>query len=201
MVSSRKWRVLVLAALLAGLVVLIYTRRDTLPAVREPQQQLSLLETANNDKVDEAINLEISKEKDGTAPQKQLIEDASAPYDPAKEFLQIRSLAPMTVFSKSYCPYSKRLKKLLHDSYSITPEPTIVELDKHKHGQELQDYLGTLTGRSTVPNVLVGAGSVESRGGADDFVELHKAGKLAEMLNLWGDKHLAVKRVETPSNM
>lgn len=212
MVSSRKWRVVALAVTVTVIVFLLYTNRD---AADWPSSDISiqvpgssLIELANDAKVDAAINREISKVKDGevdtdkeTLPKKSSTETEIGDYDPATDFVQIRALAPMTIFSKTYCPYSKKLKQLLQNSYSITPEPTIVELDKHKHGKELQEYLGKLTGRTTVPNVLVGVGSVESRGGSDDFEKFHESGKLANLLNAWGDKTLQVKRIEKPSNV
>lgn len=134
----------------------------------------------------------------GSANENDLDLDTS--FDPAKVLIQIRSISPMVVFSKTYCPYSKRLKKLLHDNYQITPEPVIVEIDKHAHGKVLQEYLGDISGRSTVPNVLVGT-SNESKGGCDDFLNLHESGKLENLLNQWGNKKLDVKRVQAPSNM
>lgn len=134
----------------------------------------------------------------GTTNENDLDLDTS--FDPAKVLIQIRSISPMVVFSKTYCPYSKRLKKLLHDNYQITPEPVIVEIDKHAHGKVLQEYLGDISGRSTVPNVLVGT-SNESKGGCDDFLNLHESGKLENLLNQWGNKKLDVKRVQAPSNM
>lgn len=169
----------------------------------------SLLESTNHAKVDEAINEKILKVKGKEEADASDVSDAvppadsssSASYDPAKEFLEIRALAPMVVFSKTYCPYSKKLKKLLKDSYDIVPPPTIVELDKSTHGRELQEYLATMTGRRTVPNVIVGRKTPQSRGGADDFMEMHKNGELESLLNTWGEKELQVTKKETPSNI
>lgn len=213
MISNRKWRVVAVAIVVSIIVLTIYSKRDVhlwdADEVQAGVPASSLIESANDAKIDAAINREISKTKDGKVAEKETPPKAAvdkaeeilaADFDPAKEFVQIRALAPMTIFSKSYCPFSKRLKQLLHDNYSITPEPTIVELDKHKHGKELQAYLAKLTGRSTVPNVMVGTGSA-SRGGSDEFSLLHKEGKLAELLNIWGEKALSVKRVEKPSNI
>lgn len=124
----------------------------------------------------------------------------SSDFDPAKELLAIRELLPVTIFSKTFCPYSKRAKKLLQDHYEITPQPAIVELDKHSHGAELQDYVGEISGRRTVPNLLVGT-SLESRGGCDDIVKYHEEGRLAELLTSWGGKGLIVKKKEVPLNL
>ncbi|KAI5961708.1 hypothetical protein KGF57_001642 [Candida theae] len=120
-------------------------------------------------------------------------------YDPQAELIKIRALSPMTIFSKSYCPYSKKLKSLLLDKYEITPTPNVVELDLHEHGDELQTYLYEKSGRRTVPNVLVGS-SFESRGGSDDFAEYHQKNQVIKLLTDWGQGRLQVSKKDTPSN-
>ncbi|SGZ58572.1 CIC11C00000001084 [Sungouiella intermedia] len=207
MISTRKLRLVVIALAAICVVFVLYAQKDSYSlAESESAQHGSLIESANNAKTDAAINKEISKDKDGTnSPQQQGSAKlpaepiTSGPFDPATEFLNTRAMAPMTVFSKSCCPYSKRLKQLLKDNYSITPEPTVVELDKHEHGAEFQEYLAKVTKRRTVPNLIVGA-SPESRGGCDDIVKLHEEGKLLELLNVWGDKKMSVKLIEKPLN-
>ncbi|RLV95152.1 Monothiol glutaredoxin-7 [Spathaspora sp. JA1] len=158
----------------------------------------------NDDKVDEAINREIEKDRTNNTPAKPKEEPEKKPsevkFDPAAELINIRSLSPMTIFSKSYCPYSKRIKELLFNSYTITPPPNVVELDKHEHGTELQAYLKEKSGRGTVPNVLVGS-SFDSRGGSDEFQQYHTSGELISMLEEWGAGRLQVKKNNTPSNV
>lgn len=79
------------------------------------------------------------------------------------------------IFSKSYCPFSKRAKGLLLEKYSIIPEPHVVELDEHPMGSYLQDQLLEMTGRRTVPNIMVNGVSI---GGADDIIDMDNADKL-----------------------
>ncbi|EGW32079.1 uncharacterized protein SPAPADRAFT_61163 [Spathaspora passalidarum NRRL Y-27907] len=161
----------------------------------------------NDDKVDEAINREISKDRENDLPAKPQNggpssneqSEVSEEFDPAAELIKIRALSPMTIFSKSYCPFSKALKALMSTTYTITPEPNIVELDKHEHGAQLQDYLAEKSGRRTVPNVLVGT-SFESRGGNDDFQAFHQEGELIKKLKEWGAGRLEVIKNDTPSN-
>lgn len=218
MVSTRKLRIVALAVVAVVVFSVIFFRKDSysLGSTAQPQKQSStLIESANNANQDAAINKEISQGKgDKTGAEKLQKQGGVAgaaaglpaqpitgeAFDPEKEFINTRALAPMTVFSKSYCPFSKRLKKLLHDNYSITPEPIIVELDLHEHGKEFQEYLAKRTERSTVPNVIVGI-SHRSKGGCDDFIKLHEEGKLEEMLNEWGNKQLSAKRIEVPLNV
>ncbi|EHL02410.1 putative Glutaredoxin-C4 [Glarea lozoyensis 74030] len=75
--------------------------------------------------------------------------------------------------------------------YEITPAPYVVELDKHELGLGLQARLADLTGRRTVPNVLVNGVSI---GGGDDVADLDEkkalSGKLKEIM---GKKTIEVK--------
>lgn len=136
----------------------------------------------------------------GVVGQEEDADTLDEPYDAAKALTEIRSLAPMIVFSKTYCGFSQRIKKLLKENYSITPPPIFVELDKHEHGPELQALIAQVTGRRLVPNVLLGA-SEKSRGGADDFTAWHHDGVLERKLNEWGNKKLVAKKIDPPSNL
>lgn len=175
----------------------------------------NILNSQNDEKKDELINNEIGKlsggkddDSDAAELEAQInaIGDADegkgvevVAFDPAKELLEIRMISPMVVFSKTYCPFSKKIKKLLLDNYEFNPDYAVVELDKHEHGAELQEYLLEVTGRRTVPNVLVGQ-LMESRGGCDDFVSMHEQGQLIKTLNQWGSGQLVVNKKDTPSN-
>lgn len=119
-------------------------------------------------------------------------------YDPATDFHQIRSLSPIIIFSKTFCPYSLKIKALLKN-YQILPQPHFIELDMHLEGKLLQSYIGEVTGRSTVPNVIIGLLS-ESRGGSDTFLQLHDDYLLEEQIKIWGGGLIDVLRVEVPSN-
>lgn len=207
MASSRHIRLIAIATFALFLVFAFYHTKPTyeLVATNVADPSGNQLINLNDAKVDDAINNEISKlnqeSVDDNDPKDALTkQEPEEEFDAVKELIQIRAMSPMTVFSKTYCPYSKKLKKLLQDSYQITPEPTIVELDKHSHGKLLQEYLGELTGRSTVPNVIVGV-SNESKGGADDFIKMHNDGELLQNLRTWGDKNLVVKKINAPLNM
>lgn len=64
------------------------------------------------------------------------------------------------------------------DGFSV-PAPYVVELDKHHHGPELQAHLSEVTGRRTVPNILVNG---ESIGGGDEMRRLEADGNVAQTL-------------------
>ncbi|KJX95238.1 glutaredoxin domain protein [Zymoseptoria brevis] len=94
---------------------------------------------------------------------------------------------PIVVFSKSYCPHSKKAKNILQNVYTITPAPYVVELDQEPHGPALQDALLKLTGRRTVPNILINGKSI---GGGDEVAALHAEGKLVSKVTSMGGKRV-----------
>ncbi|KAL2398006.1 hypothetical protein ABEF95_000911 [Exophiala dermatitidis] len=135
----------------------------------------------------------------------------------AREELQsILTKSPIVIFSKSYCPYSKRAKALLLETYTITPAPYVVELDlmtkriPKPHagdddddddntpaptlGRKVQDLLASLTGRRTVPNIMINS---QSLGGSDDIAHLHSEGRLEEEIKKMGGKRIvSVEKTE-----
>jgi glutaredoxin len=101
------------------------------------------------------------------------------------------------IFSKSYCPYSKKAKTILLHQYKINPPPYVVELDQHPLGPALQAALAKSTGRQTVPNVLINGRSI---GGGDDIESLHQRGKLANTIKSMGGKRVVeVTKIEIKS--
>ena len=125
-----------------------------------------------------------------------------------EELMQIFKRSPIIIFSKSYCPHSKRAKQLLLHEYSIKPEPYVVELDlmtkvvpkltsmdedEREHspdvtlGRKLQDLLLSLTGRKTVPNIMV---STQSIGGASEVVQMDSEGTLIDKIQKLGGKRI-----------
>ncbi|KAG9253683.1 thioredoxin-like protein [Emericellopsis atlantica] len=111
--------------------------------------------------------------------------------DAEAELNMILKKSPTIIFSKTFCPHSKRAKKLLLERYTISPEPYIVELDEHPMGPALQDALEVKTGRRTVPNVLINGVSI---GGADDVYELDGQGLLIDKIIEFGSKRVDVAR-------
>ncbi|KAI9804314.1 MAG: hypothetical protein M1833_007121 [Piccolia ochrophora] len=103
------------------------------------------------------------------------------------ELGSILKRSPIIIFSKSYCPHSRRAKTILLEKYKIVPSPFVVELDTHPLGSQIQDALERTTGRRTVPNVLVNGRSV---GGADEVVDLEDNNNLVNRLKSWGGKRV-----------
>ncbi|KAI1386753.1 glutaredoxin [Hypoxylon trugodes] len=96
----------------------------------------------------------------------------------------------VVIFSKSYCPFSKRAKGILLEKYSIDPAPYVVELDEHPKGKQLQARLGAMTGRKTVPNIMINGKSV---GGSDEIAELDSRKTLIDKFKSLGGKRLSMK--------
>ncbi|KAA1475170.1 thioredoxin-like protein [Dentipellis sp. KUC8613] len=104
--------------------------------------------------------------------------------DWARAVKTMNAETPLVVFSKTYCPYSKRAKELLKN-YDLLPAPKVVEVDLRDDGDLIKAILTRLTGRSTFPNaVLLG----KSIGGSDQLSELHREGKLKALLEEAGLK-------------
>ncbi|KAF9160624.1 hypothetical protein DFQ26_005317 [Actinomortierella ambigua] len=82
----------------------------------------------------------------------------------------------VVVFSKSYCPYCVKAKKLLQE---LNVKMTVVELDEDDQGAAIQAYLQEKTGQRTVPNIFIGQ---EHIGGCDDLFKLKSSGKLDALL-------------------
>ena len=91
------------------------------------------------------------------------------------------------IFSKSYCPFSRKAKIVLLEKYLIVPAPFVVELDKHPMGPQLQDTLTQMTGRRTVPNVLISGKSI---GGGDDVEQLDNQHELINKVKSMGGKRI-----------
>ena len=60
-----------------------------------------------------------------------------------------------------------------------SPAPTL--------GKKLQELLATLTGRRTVPNIMINA---QSLGGSDDIAKMDAEGTLADQIKKMGGKRI-----------
>lgn len=100
------------------------------------------------------------------------------------------AFSPVIIFSKSYCPFSKKAKKILLEKYSIDPSPYVVELDKHPLGPTLQEKLEKETGRKTVPNVIING---KTAGGGDEMEEWDSRKTLIDKFKSMGAKRFTMK--------
>jgi len=90
--------------------------------------------------------------------------------------------APVIIFSKTYCPYSKRAKALI-EGYDLSPKPTIIEVDLRSDQHIIKRLLTRLTNHGTFPNVIVHGRSI---GGSDDVATFHDAGQLKHIFESAG---------------
>merc|ERR1711976_848075 len=85
----------------------------------------------------------------------------------------------VVMFSKSYCPFCHKAKRVFAQ-YNLSPdEYVVVELDQRKDGAEIQQIMKKMTGASSVPRVFINGKFI---GGGDETVALDKQGKIKEML-------------------
>ncbi|ONK73643.1 uncharacterized protein A4U43_C04F33750 [Asparagus officinalis] len=82
----------------------------------------------------------------------------------------------ITIFSKSYCPYCLRAKRVFSELHE---KPFVVELDLRDDGSEIHSVLLDLVGRYTVPQVFVNGQHV---GGSDDTTKAFSTGQLQKLL-------------------
>ncbi|XP_044469432.1 glutaredoxin-C3 [Mangifera indica] len=82
----------------------------------------------------------------------------------------------IVIFSKSYCPYCLRAKRIFADLHE---QPFVVELDLRDDGAQIQYVLLDLVGRRTVPQVFVNGKHV---GGSDELKAAAESGHLQKLL-------------------
>lgn len=122
--------------------------------------------------------------------KQQVMGETVEEHEAEVELDYILKKAPMIIFSKSYCPFSKKAKGVLLDKYVIEPPPHVVELDEHLLGAKIQARLAELTGRKTVPNIVVSGKSI---GGSDEIAMLDGQRALAEKIMAYGGNRIEVK--------
>ncbi|TDL26353.1 glutaredoxin [Rickenella mellea] len=84
----------------------------------------------------------------------------------------------ITIFSKSWCGYSARAKKLVASNYPEYPAK-VFELDLIEEGPDIQSYLQSKTGQGTVPNIFINQQHV---GGSSDLTALQNSGGLKKLV-------------------
>lgn len=99
---------------------------------------------------------------------------------------EIIALSPVVVISKTTCPYCAQAKEALKKAGAR--DVAVIELDKlgASQGAEIQEYMGTLTGATTVPRVFIGRKFV---GGGTDTVKLQESGQLSTLVKEAEKKH------------
>ena len=97
-------------------------------------------------------------------------------HDPEQWRVRHEANNLLTVFSKTYCPYSKKAKALLEN---LKATFDVVEVDERNDGPALQSVIRQITGHSTVPAVFLKGTLL---GGSDDLQRLQDQGVLEGIL-------------------
>ena len=83
-------------------------------------------------------------------------------------------MPPITIYSKSWCPYCSAAKKLLTEK-----GVEFTEIDIEKKPEARSEMIQKAKGRSTVPQIFIGDRHV---GGCDDLYALDDSGQLEPLL-------------------
>lgn len=94
-----------------------------------------------------------------------------APADPGT----LGGMPNVVMYTSTYCPYCNRAKALLNRK-GVAYEERMIGLDP-----ESRQFLVDLTGRRTVPQILV---DDQPLGGYDDIAALDRAGRLDDLLGV-----------------
>lgn len=86
----------------------------------------------------------------------------------------LTSMASILIYTKAFCPYCTRAKRLL-DGKGAAYE----EIDISMGGPKRQEMLAKSNGRTTVPQIFIGDTHV---GGSDDLAALEREGRLDALL-------------------
>ncbi|KAI8051596.1 thioredoxin-like protein [Syncephalis plumigaleata] len=90
---------------------------------------------------------------------------------------------PVLVFSKTYCPYSVRAKKILNRYPDMDPKYFTIEVDLRPDADGIKEYLIKKTGQDTFPNIFIDGKSV---GGSDKLASMEADGSLSTQLHKAG---------------
>ncbi|KAI8364074.1 thioredoxin-like protein [Blakeslea trispora] len=110
----------------------------------------------------------------GSLQSKQLSPEEMSKIEQLVE--EIINSNKIAVFSKSYCPYCQKAKRLLQE---LDYEFFAIELDTKDEGAAIQQYLQDKTGQRTVPNIFINQQHI---GGCDDLFSAKSSGKLQKLL-------------------
>lgn len=83
------------------------------------------------------------------------------------------------VFSKTRCSYCRKAIDLLKSYSLLEKDMEVMQIENESNCAEIQAYLKTITGASSVPRIFINGKSI---GGCDDIVKLHNQDELKKLL-------------------
>jgi len=101
---------------------------------------------------------------------------APVPSAPMEEVDKLVAANPVMVFSKTTCPFCKKVKDMFE---GIKIKIGVLELNEADNGAEIQAALLEKTGQRTVPNVFINGQHV---GGCDDTMQLYADNQLLPLI-------------------
>ncbi|CDO92891.1 unnamed protein product [Kluyveromyces dobzhanskii CBS 2104] len=137
---------------------------------------------------------------------------ASEQFNPSLGFQEILTTSPVILFIKSSVQSSVDLKNILTLEYTFSPEVIVVDLDKHSHGESIQEYI-QLNRLATykshyeesskspdVPYLFVNGVSLINKSLKSDLLNKHADGTLLSKLRYFADGKVSISKLDTPSN-
>lgn len=94
--------------------------------------------------------------------------------DKRRGAFHLNAMADVEIYTKAWCPYCTRAKRLLADKGA-----TFVEHDLTMGGPKRAEMIDRAGGRTTVPQIFIGGRHV---GGSDDLAALEREGRLDALL-------------------
>lgn len=94
--------------------------------------------------------------------------------------LTLRGMDPITLYTKTTCPFSKKAKQLLDDK-GIAYEEIAIDLAPSKR----DEMIAVSGGRTTVPQIFIAGHHI---GGCEDLLKLESIGQLDALLQRSGDQ-------------
>ncbi|KAF5385916.1 hypothetical protein D9615_002264 [Tricholomella constricta] len=163
----------------ANIAHLAKSREEPAP-LPKVDEIFGLLHMVTEDVVDRALS-EV-EDLDPSQPIDMTVYAGYEKVDWTKTVKKLNEIYPVVVFSKSYCPFSRRAKKLL-ETYNIRPPPKIIEVDLRRDSVIIKSILSRLTQHHTFPNILIRGQSI---GGSDELQALHAQRHLTKVLEKAG---------------
>ncbi|CAD5215969.1 unnamed protein product [Bursaphelenchus xylophilus] len=152
--------------------------RKKLEEVRRKQQEEYDAEVAREKERQKALEEERKKEKLERLNKED--GDGNVLFDALNFVNEQVGSKKVVIFSKSWCPYSRKAKQVLLGVYRVDQKDyKVIELDEMETGDLIQDALQRVTGGRSVPRVFVNGQFI---GGGDDTERLHKENKMAGLL-------------------
>ncbi|CDZ96457.1 Glutaredoxin and related proteins [Phaffia rhodozyma] len=88
----------------------------------------------------------------------------------------------IAVFSKTWCPYCKQAHRVLENvDLPVGQSVKVYELDELDDGEEILDYLRSITNQTSVPNIFVQG---DHLGGFTDLAAALKSGRFQQMISV-----------------